>query len=675
MKFSCVILMAGMMLTMVALGQRNESSEVMLGAGLHQEEVEANCKEAIKMYEEVVQRKGSPSNVAARAQLHIAICQEKLGKQEARMAYEAVLKYADQPDIVADARSRIAGLAGVEAKRSRKLDTPNEVGYETLSPDGQWLGGTDWIKGDLVLTHVATGETRRLIQGRFKDKFRMTWGECPLLSPDQSQVAYLWFDLPTAGSLGATELRIMSNQPGAKPRTVFSNENYSNMYPIGWSRDSKLLLASLVKGSPLERGSLRSYLIAWVSVNDGSIRVVKTLERWRIEGSAVSMALSPDGQYIAYSARVRENAPESRIYIISSVDGAPIGEMGRGTINEQPLWINQRILFRSNGSGVFAHWSSPVVEGGRPGVPSVITGATGAMGLIGVAPSGTFYFQSASGNLNPLKQIFVADMDPVAGRIRGPATESILGSLPSWSPDGQWLAFQRPNTFVIHSMLSGKETEFKAPGSNRRAVWYLDGVQSAPVSRIQVSSGEPIETTSSVRLPLGELSPDGNTLYRLLRPIERQRSSTPEEGIEVFDVTTGQRKSRLRVPANVVDFALSPDGKTFGLVDRPEPEGPYRLARVGIDGSNFRYLYSGVAWFMTQLAWSRDNRSLFFVQEDMAPSRIMRISAEGGQPEFTGISTQDLTSFDLAPDGSRIAYAVDLKNREVWAHDNLLGKK
>jgi hypothetical protein len=50
----------------------------------------------------------------------------------------------------------------------------------------------------------------------------------------------------------------------------------------------------------------------------------------------------------------------------------------------------------------------------------------------------------------------------------------------------------------------------------------------------------------------------------------------------------------------------------------------------------------------------------------------MRIPAEGGQPEFTGISAKGMTAFDLNPDGSRIAYSATSNEREVWAVDNLL---
>ena len=105
------MLVIGLLVSLVAFGQKNDSPEAMLGEGLHQEEVEANCKEAIKIYEKVTGQKNAPRNVMARAQLHIGICREKLAQDEARAAYRQVLeKYADQRDIAAEATGRLTAL-------------------------------------------------------------------------------------------------------------------------------------------------------------------------------------------------------------------------------------------------------------------------------------------------------------------------------------------------------------------------------------------------------------------------------------------------------------------------------------------------------------------------------------------------------------------------------------
>jgi len=127
------MLAIGLMTTMAALGQTKDSPEVMLGAGLHQEEVESNCKEAIRIYQEITQQKNAPRNVMARAQLHIGICEEKLAQSEARAAYQEVLgKYADQGEIVDEATRRLTAL-GAEPKSP-------QMPREYL---GDWAGNID----------------------------------------------------------------------------------------------------------------------------------------------------------------------------------------------------------------------------------------------------------------------------------------------------------------------------------------------------------------------------------------------------------------------------------------------------------------------------------------------------------------------------------------------------
>jgi len=96
------------------------------------------------------------------------------------------------------------------------------------------------------------------------------------------------------------------------------------------------------------------------------------------------------------------------------------------------------------------------------------------------------------------------------------------------------------------------------------------------------------------------------------------------------------------------------------------------LARIDVDGSNYRVLASPVTNGLP--VWSRDGRWIYFAQpeQNSRTSRVVRVAAEGGQPEFTGISIDDLHGFDLSPDGAKIAYSGGSKTLEVWALDKVL---
>ena len=108
---SCVLLSASSLLA--------SSAEETYQAALTQEKGEGNLEEAIRLYQQVIEahEKGEgDESMAARAQLRIGVCQEKLGLAQARQTYEAVRdKYPDQPQVGAEAAQRLGSTHQREA--------------------------------------------------------------------------------------------------------------------------------------------------------------------------------------------------------------------------------------------------------------------------------------------------------------------------------------------------------------------------------------------------------------------------------------------------------------------------------------------------------------------------------------------------------------------------------
>ena len=100
---SCVLLSASSLLA--------SNVEDTYQAALAQEKGEGNLEEAIRLYKQVIEahEKGEgDEGLAARAQLRIGVCQEKLGLAQARQTYEAVRdKYPDQPQVEVEAEQRL----------------------------------------------------------------------------------------------------------------------------------------------------------------------------------------------------------------------------------------------------------------------------------------------------------------------------------------------------------------------------------------------------------------------------------------------------------------------------------------------------------------------------------------------------------------------------------------
>ena len=107
---SCVLLSASSLLA--------SNVEETYQAALMQEKGEGNLEEA-SLYQQVIEahEKGEgDESMAARAQLRIGVCQEKLGLAQARQTYEAVRdKYPDQPQVGAEAARRLGSTHQREA--------------------------------------------------------------------------------------------------------------------------------------------------------------------------------------------------------------------------------------------------------------------------------------------------------------------------------------------------------------------------------------------------------------------------------------------------------------------------------------------------------------------------------------------------------------------------------
>ena len=88
-----------------------QTAEELFPKAIQLEEVKGELEQAIKMYQTIVTMFPENIPVAAKAYLHMGICYEKLGMQEAQKAFEAVIaKYPTQVDAVRTAREKLDRL-------------------------------------------------------------------------------------------------------------------------------------------------------------------------------------------------------------------------------------------------------------------------------------------------------------------------------------------------------------------------------------------------------------------------------------------------------------------------------------------------------------------------------------------------------------------------------------
>jgi hypothetical protein len=163
------LVLAALLACSLARGQKNDQTDVMFQAAFHKQLVDGDLEGAIEQYKTILAKYGSDRAVAAKAWVEMGQCYEKLGKEEARKAYERVLRdYADQSEAAAKARTRLAALSGNGASRSSEMATrrvwagPDVDVQGSVSPDRRYLSYVDWTTGDLAIRDLVTGKVRHL---------------------------------------------------------------------------------------------------------------------------------------------------------------------------------------------------------------------------------------------------------------------------------------------------------------------------------------------------------------------------------------------------------------------------------------------------------------------------------------------------------------------------------
>jgi len=643
-------------------------------------ETAGDIKGAIQIFERIVQNFSSNHALAAKALLRLGQSSDLLGQDQSRKYYDRVIReFSDQTEAVAEARKRLAAFdsARPSSISARRINMPSDLGF-SISADARLAAITDWDSGDLAIYDMSTGQTRRLMAkpGTWTpDSY--DYAENPLLSPDSRQVVYAWFD----GNVGHYHLRTMLNQPGAPQRVLAKSSEFYYFAPAAWSRDEKSVLVSMWKEDD-------SVQLAWISVADGTVRVLKSLG-WR---TLDHVSLSPDGNYVVYSATQSPDTVNSSIYVLAA-DGSSETELVQGPhINEAASWTpdGTRVFFTSNRSGGFGLWSIAVRNGRAAGSPELVKPDVGRISAMGFIPSGTYYYMHAT----PSFDIHVAELDPATSKLRKaevPLTETFTGSTwPAWSPDGKSVAFaryrnrrngvQEDNELVVRSLDTNQERTYVGAFINGMPMWLPDGksvlvrarrLGRVSIYRVNLGTGEyTLALDAHARSPV--LAPDGKTLYTWI-----------DQSIRSFDLTTGQERtifSAPHLPTAAPKLALSPDGKTLAFAYWTEPgsqPGPAGVnALIGVNGSGFRELHVGPEP-IGELAWTRDGRAiLFHAVPPMRVQKLMRLSIGGGEPEPTGLEIGG--PFSLSPDGTGIAFSNRANGQqrivETWALDNLLPK-
>lgn len=569
-----------------------------------------------------------------------------------------------------------------------KLDFLGAFGFlGSPSPDGKYLSYTDAETGNLATYKIATGEKQSLTNEGSINPASAKFAYYSRWSPDGKQIVYDWFNK------GIIELRIIGLD-GSKPQILYRNEDVVWAQACDWSADGTKILAAFEKEGRIQ--------IAMVSTVDGSVRILKTLEKEWPKKFEFSMNFSPDGNYIVYDFPQKTGSPERDIFLLST-NGEPEVTLIEHPADDHLLgWApnGKRILFASDRRGSLDAWSIHISDGKPQGTPELVKSDIGQrFQSFGFTQEGSFYYGNEGGQN---RDIYTAKLNPETGIMIAPPKSPITrfkgnNWIPDYSPDGKYLAyvtgkrFLPRNLLIIHNLETGEEKTLStnihkiqkhrwSPDCSSILFRGEDEKYNAGIYQIDIQTGTVTtlvpKYSDSRSLQVIQWSGDGKSFY-----MTRGFKSTKTLQIVIREIESGTEKELYRAfyPKNPNHILYSPDGKWLSLIEGKE------LKIMPVEGGESRVLYKckQEGENLGEFRWSPDGKYIFSVLDQPKQNKISiwRIPIEGGEIqkvlEMSKSSHENIRQLSLHPDGQHIAFqsTSPFGNTEVWVMENFLPKE
>jgi len=689
------IFVLAVLLTFVfaAFGLQNSSDhKVLFEKAKYTMETKGDLNGAIKLFEEIIQKYPDKREYAAKSQLYIGICYEKLGAKQAKLAQNAfqqvVDNYPDQAEAVKIANKKLSVLAKAQSAvlkddtglKVRQLLSGPELLYDgwlgAVSPDGRYVSIVDWETNNLAIRDLTTGKKQLLTDQKNEGGYPLysTW------SPDGKKIVYDWWH-----GNSFVDLRIIGIGE-KKPLTVYKNEEIEYAWPLDWFPDGEHILIGLSKD---DIDSQRAVL----SLNDKTIKKIPLV-------SERNAYISPDGLYVAYGMSQEENVAESDIFLYSIEEGKESLLIEHPANDEILGWSpdGQWILFQSSRLGSKDAWILPVSNGKTQGNPRLVKRGIGGISSMGFSQDGSFYYMSSK----HMEDIYKASLNPETGEIQNPPEKMDLPSegnngFPIYSPDGKKLAYLRGSLgghygsiLHIRSLDTGQEQVFSLRARAFYPRWspdgrtiLLSGITKSRLNgiyRIDIQTGD----MKPVLLPnpskkesyrFSEWTPDGKSFFYI-----QAEKGKYNNLIYKYNFETGKKKKIHQTSCAYAKLSLSPDGRWLAFIGR---ELERELKIIPADGGEPRVLcrFNQKGGHPISLAWTPDSQHILFFKQketEVLGKELCRVSVAGGEIQELGLSMISPDHLRMHPNGHEIVFSslgFSIPYPEFWVMENFLPKK
>jgi Tol biopolymer transport system component len=630
-----VILGVGGILFDANSAQGVSEAERQLQKAILLEDIDGDLQAAIEQYKKIVAENGRDRAVTARALLRLAGCYEKLGRDDARKTYERLVRdYADQREVVMEARTRLALLARVSSEATstpkfRRLVIPSlpATGSGMLSPDGT------------KIAFVAEGSVWMVpIQG---DVHPDVAGQPVRLTPDvgawdNGNVSVAWSgDGKWIAFRGKSNALYIVPSSGGEPKQIPDSGNCRGSYCLSsLSPDGKMVTFTQLTGKAANPLAMLA-----LPVTGGSAQHLAI---------GIHPAFSPDGKRIAH---IGFPAGSVQVMPFPVDDGTPI--VINSSEGRSPVWSpeGRMIAFlvrmeEPDEAGILPAqvWVVPISEKGTPLADPTKFGLEeiNTIDFSGKTRFKLMYNLGGWSAQNEIALLFQTPIDqalytvPVSGG--RPTRVAMLGREPRWSPDGQSIFFRGQTNIEWVPAKGGKDMPVPIRGK-------LPMIVSFPVGSNDVSSdGKKIAFAGSFRGGAGG-------------------------GPSIFTVAVegGEPKQLTFSSLGDANPTWSPDGKWIAFTKTTkigEQKYGNRICLIPSEGGEAKEISSDadqVAY--AELDWSPDGANIAYFGTD---NTIRLISPKGGPSRI--LTRIPLVNYHLglswSPDSSRLVYTT--ANGKAW---------